>query len=284
MALHRRFWPLEQLLTRDLRPGDLMLQVNSGTVASRLIEWAQRLAHQLDSQVVHGAVMFDNNFMVEALGHGIQASDLRVQHAAYGYLVYRPRREDLAKRAAKCAKAMFEINQSHKNLSYPLPHKMAGSLSANSGAAPGADEMVKLFNRIREGAEQPFFCSQFVVFVYERRPGIAVDARVAAADEFVFRRGRLRDGGRAPQEAQRVSTGGAAASRACRGVEPVRADGEFGAGRSQLRARLPFKFPAIREISREFASFAGMPFRADPCRRAHVIGISRHGRSGWTRY
>ncbi len=167
MALHRRFWPLEQLLTRDLRPGDLMLQVNSGTVASRLIEWAQRLAHQLDSQVVHGAVMFDNNFMVEALGHGIQASDLRVQNAAYGYLVYRPRREDLAKRAAKCAKAMFEINQSHKNLSYPLPHKMAGSLSANSGAAPGADAMVKLFNRIREGAKQPFFCSQFVVFVYQ---------------------------------------------------------------------------------------------------------------------
>src|SRR5258708_14106454 len=88
MALHRRFWPLEhameRLLTRDLRPGDLMLQVNSGTVASRLIEWAQRLAHQLDSQVVHGAVMFDNNFMVEALGHGIQASDLRLQNAAYG--------------------------------------------------------------------------------------------------------------------------------------------------------------------------------------------------------
>ncbi len=27
--------------------------------------------------------------------------------------------------------------------------------------------MVKLFNRIREGAKQPFFCSQFVVFVYQ---------------------------------------------------------------------------------------------------------------------
>jgi hypothetical protein len=158
---------MDQLFPRDLRPGDLMLQVNSGTVASRLIEWAQRQANQLDSEVVHGAVMFDSNFMVEALGHGIQASDLRVQNAAYGYLVYRPRREELAKRAAKCAKAMFEINQSRKNLSYPWPHKMAGALSANGGAASGADEMTRLFNRIRDGAKQPFFCSQFVVFVYQ---------------------------------------------------------------------------------------------------------------------
>lgn len=158
---------MEQLFTRDLQPGDLMLQVHSGAVTSRIIEWAQRKAHQLNSQVVHAAIMFDNNFMVEALRHGIQASDLRVQNATYGYLVYRPRTEELAKRAAKCAKAMFEINQRHKNLSYPLPHKMAGSLSANSGAAPEADEMVKLFKRIGEGAKQPFFCSQFVVFVYQ---------------------------------------------------------------------------------------------------------------------
>jgi hypothetical protein len=136
-------------------------------VTSRIIEWAQRKAHQLNSQVVHGGVMFDSTFMVEALRHGIQASDLRVQNAAYGYIVYRPCSEDLGKRAAKCAKAMFEINQHQKNLAYPLPHKMAGSLSANSGAAPEADEMVKLFRRISDRAKQPFFCSQFVVFVYQ---------------------------------------------------------------------------------------------------------------------
>jgi hypothetical protein len=158
---------MEQLFTRDLAPGDLLLQVHSGAVTSRIIEFAQREAHQLNSQVVHAAVMFDNNFSIEALGHGIQANDMRVQNAAYGYMVYRPRADALAKRAAKCAKAMFEINQSRKNLPYPWPHKMLGSLSADSGKADGADDMTKLFNRIRSGAKQPFFCSQFVVFVYQ---------------------------------------------------------------------------------------------------------------------
>jgi hypothetical protein len=158
---------VEQLFSRDLRPGDLMLQAHSGAATSRIIEWAQRKAHQLNSQVVHAGVLFDNNFMVEALRHGIQASDLRVQNASYGYIVYRPRSDELARRAAKCAKAMFEINQRQKNLAYPLPHKMAGSLSANSGTAPDADEMTKLFRRIGDGAKQPFFCSHFVAFVYQ---------------------------------------------------------------------------------------------------------------------
>ncbi|HEX7970453.1 MAG TPA: hypothetical protein VF502_19680 [Stellaceae bacterium] len=158
---------MQQLFTSDLRPGDLLLQANSGSVGSRIIEWAQRHAHQLNSQVVHAAIMFDNAFVIEAVLHGIQASDLRVQRAGYGYLVYRPRRADLAKQAARCAKAMFEMNQSRKNLPYAGPYQLAGSLSASAGTAPKADDMVRLFNRIREGEKQSLFCSQFIVFVYQ---------------------------------------------------------------------------------------------------------------------
>lgn len=161
---------MEQLFTHDLRPGDLMLQAPSPAAGSRAIVWLQRKAHQINPQVVHAGILFDNNYMVEALLEGITANDLRVQNAAVGYMVYRPKNGDLARRAAKCAKAMFEIHQNKGNLPYPLlkrPDKMVGALSADSGKAPEADALTKLYNRIADGETQYFYCSQFVVFVYQ---------------------------------------------------------------------------------------------------------------------
>jgi len=48
---------LRQLRCHDLRGGDIMLQLNSGNLAHRAIAFAQWLAGQRDSHVIHVGVI-----------------------------------------------------------------------------------------------------------------------------------------------------------------------------------------------------------------------------------
>jgi len=157
---------MKQLKTRDLGPGDIMLKASDRSILSNAISFGQNLRGQLNPQIVHAGVMFDNNYIIEAQGGGISANDLRVQNEKYGYLVYRPVRLNFGRGAGTCAKIMFDIQMRNKNLQYNLLGAI-GSLFGGPGKATTATGMNSLLDRILAGKGHPFFCSQFVVYVYQ---------------------------------------------------------------------------------------------------------------------
>jgi len=157
---------MKQLKTRDLQPGDVMLKASDGSILSKAISLGQNLRGQLNPQIVHAGVMFDNTYIIEAQGSGVSANDMRVQNAHYGYMVYRPTRSNFGRGAGTCAKIMFDIQTRNKNLQYNLRGAI-GSLFGRSGNAMTAAGMDSLLDRILAGKGHPFFCSQFVVYVYQ---------------------------------------------------------------------------------------------------------------------
>jgi hypothetical protein len=157
---------MQQLRTRDLKPGDLMLKASDGSVLSKAISLGQNLVGQLNPQIVHAGVMFDTTYIIEAQGSGVSANDLRVQNKKYGYLVYRPVRPNFGQGAGTCAKIMFDIQTRNKNLQYNLLGAI-GSLFGGPGKATSPADMDSLLDRILAGKGHPFFCSQFVVYVYQ---------------------------------------------------------------------------------------------------------------------
>lgn len=173
---------MKQLRTRDLRPGDVLLKISDGSLVSRAISLGQNLRGQLNPRVVHAGVLFDNNYIIEAQGSGISANDLRVQNLQYGYLAYRPGQQKLGEGAGTCAKLMFDIQGRNKNLKYDLFGAL-GSLIGGQGQAKTAAAMDDLLDRILAGKGQPFFCSQFVVYVYQF---VAEQCGIAATTIFGF--------------------------------------------------------------------------------------------------
>ena len=157
---------MQQLRCHDLLAGDILLKVSDGSIISRGIQFGQQAAGGQNAGIVHAGVMFDPTFIIEAQGPGISANDLRVQNLHYGYHVFRCRQQNLAEGAGTCAKMMFDIHQQGRNLKYSLGGAI-GSLFGGSGNTSSAGEMDALLSRILDGRRQGFFCSQFVVFVYQ---------------------------------------------------------------------------------------------------------------------
>jgi hypothetical protein len=154
------------LKRQDLRPGDIMCQFFASTVAGAFIAAGQALTGNRNSKIVHAGILFDSNYMVEALAKGIQAADLRIQNRPYHYMVYRPVNPRLAQGAADCANMMLQINHSQKSLSYNTKGAIA-SIFGTSAKPKTAGEMDALLDQILAGKDRPFFCSQFVVYVYQ---------------------------------------------------------------------------------------------------------------------
>lgn len=157
---------MQQLRCRDLRAGDLMLKFNSGDLLNRAIKLGQSLVGQKNSEIVHAGLMFDSTYIIEAMGAGIGANDLRVQNQAYGYIVYRCTNPNMAAGAGTCAKMMFDIHSKQGSLKYTVAGAI-GSLFGASGKPVEPSQMDALLDRILEGKSNPFFCSQFVVYVYQ---------------------------------------------------------------------------------------------------------------------
>ena len=157
---------MNQLRCRDLRPGDLMLKVISGDLINRAIKFGQALAGQKNTDIVHAAVMFDSTYVIEAIGAGVVANDLRVQNQAYGYYVYRCTNPNMATGAGTCAKMMFDIHAKQGSMKYTVAGAI-GSLFGASGKPLEPSQMDSLLDRILDGKNNPFFCSQFVVYVYQ---------------------------------------------------------------------------------------------------------------------
>ena len=155
-----------QLRGRDLRGGDILLKANAGTFTSRLIHFGQKLVGAANAQIVHAGIMYDPNYIIEASGPGLKASDLRVQDKAFGYLVFRCTNPNLAAGAATCAKLFFDIQGRTGKLKYNAPGAL-GSLFGSPGRAASPEEMDALLERMLQDKSHRFFCSQFVVYVYQ---------------------------------------------------------------------------------------------------------------------
>jgi hypothetical protein len=151
---------------RDLMPGDLMLKVNDSSPVSKAITFGQQLRKLPNAFVVHAGIMFDQYYIVEAQRAGIVANDLRVGHdLGCGYYVFRPTNRNMAQGAAACAKMMFDIHQTGGNLHYSVPAAV-GSLFGG-GKPKTRSDWDALLDRILAGKQSSFFCSQFVVMVYQ---------------------------------------------------------------------------------------------------------------------
>ena len=157
---------MEQLKCGNLKAGDILLKVSDGSIISRLIQYGQSRVGGLNARVVHAGVMFDSYYIIEAQASGISANDLRVQNKAYGYLVFRHSNPQVAAGAGTCAKMMFDIHKSGGSLGYTVPGALR-SLYGGSGTAASPSSMDALLDRILAGKTHRFFCSQFVVYVYQ---------------------------------------------------------------------------------------------------------------------
>ncbi len=155
---------MNQLKSRDLKGGDILLKLNDGSLTNKLIALGQR--GELNAQIVHGGIMFDSNIIIESSGPGLIANDIRVQNKAKGYIVYRPTNNNLATGAATCAKMMFDIQGKNNSLKYNLIGTVKTKFG-ETGNAKSANEMDELCQRILTGKNTPMFCTQFVVYVFQ---------------------------------------------------------------------------------------------------------------------
>ena len=155
------------MLTRkDLRPGDIMGQYQNGSLAGRAIAFGQSLMVGHHSGVVHAGILFDNTYMVEALNKGIRARDLRIQNRSYHYLVFRATNPRVAQGAADCANMMLRIHHTQKSMPYTITGAV-GSIFGSDTGPKDAGALDALLDGILAGKEHAFFCSQFVVYVYQ---------------------------------------------------------------------------------------------------------------------
>ncbi len=155
------------MLTRkDLKAGDIMCQFVTNSLAGAAIALGQALTLHRNAGIVHAGILFDDTYIIEALNKGIRAADLRIQDRKLAYAVYRATNPMLARGAADCANMMLKINAAQKTLSYDVKGAV-GSIFGGGTFPKTPAEMDQLLDRILSGKDNPFFCSQFVVYVYQ---------------------------------------------------------------------------------------------------------------------
>ena len=157
---------MKQLLCRDLKPGDILLKMATHSFTNRLIRLGQELAGQPNAFLGHAAIALDAQFAIEAQAHGITANHLNMKDRECGYIVYRPNNSSLGRGAATAAKLLLDVNQRQGNLKYAAGGALK-SIFGGTGTAKSGGDFDALLDRILAGRNQPFFCSQFVVYVYQ---------------------------------------------------------------------------------------------------------------------
>jgi hypothetical protein len=99
-------------------------------------------------------------------------------------MVFRAINARLAQGAADCANMMLQINHAQRSLSYNTKGAIGSIVGKGAGPKTPAD-MDSLLDRILTGKDSPFFCSQFVVYVYQfvaEQSGMAAAALFNVAD------------------------------------------------------------------------------------------------------
>ena len=142
-----------------------MLKVSDGSIVSKAICASERLREQLNPSIVHAGVMFDGTYVIEALQNGISGSDLRMQNRTFGYMVYRPTLDSLARGAAAFAKMMFDINSTAGTVKYNFP--LTAIAPGGTGIPMTASAMSRMFDGLLKSRGHRLYCSQFVVWLYQ---------------------------------------------------------------------------------------------------------------------
>jgi hypothetical protein len=154
------------------------------SLSHQIIRLGQRLAGQPNAFLGHAAIVLDTQFAIEAQARGITANHLAMKNEDCGYIVYRPNDAALGQGAANAAKMLFDIHQRQGNLSYGAGAAVRSVLGEPGEARTGKD-FETLLGRILSGSEQPFFCSQFVVYVYQwatEQSGLASETVFSLSD------------------------------------------------------------------------------------------------------
>ena len=142
-----------------------MVQYSGGSAVARAItfgQWARGLSH---ASLVHAGILFDNHYLVQALKDGIVATDIRVDDVQCAYEVYRATKPNLAAGAANCAKMMLDIHEAHGTWKYSVVGAVTSLVGSSSvKTTTGMDD---LLTDILGSKGHPFFCSQFVTYVYQ---------------------------------------------------------------------------------------------------------------------
>ena len=157
---------MKQLLCRDLKAGDVLLKMATPSFSHKIIQFGQRLVGQPNAFLAHAAIALDTQFAIEAQKVGVTANHLAMKNRDCGYYVYRCTNSALARGAATCAKMFFDIAQTSGKAKYDTLG--AGqSIFGRAGNAKTAAEMDALLDALLKGRNHDFFCSQFVVYVYQ---------------------------------------------------------------------------------------------------------------------
>ena len=157
---------MQQLFCRDLRAGDVLLRMATQSLTHKVIQFGQRLTGQPNAFLAHAAIALDTQFAIEAQKVGVTANHLAMKNRSCGYYVYRCTNSALGLGAATCAKMFFDIAQTGGKMQYDTIG--AGkSVFGKAGNAKTAAEMDGLLDALLKGRNHDFFCSQFVVYVYQ---------------------------------------------------------------------------------------------------------------------
>jgi hypothetical protein len=157
---------MKQLLCRDVKPGDVLLKMATTSLTHKIIQLGQKLGGQQNAFLGHAAIALDTQFVIEAQAHGVSGNHLAMNNKDCGYIVYRPRNVALGQGAANAAKLLLDIHQKKGSMKYGAL-AAAKSVFGKSGKAKTGDDMEALLDKVLEGKGQSFFCSQFVVYVYQ---------------------------------------------------------------------------------------------------------------------
>jgi hypothetical protein len=131
-----------QLRCRDLRPGDVLLEVSDGSRIAHPSETDDGAAALPDAPLIGAGILSDSVRLIEAQGDNITAGDLRIRYLRGSYLVFRCMNAELATGAAACADGMAR--------------GLAGSPSIQD-----------LRERVRTARNQRFFCARLIVYAYQ---------------------------------------------------------------------------------------------------------------------
>jgi len=185
---------MKQLLCRHLKPGDILLKMATGSLSHKFIQFGQRFRGQPNDFLAHAAIALDTQFAIEAQAVGVTANHLAMKNKDCGYIVYRCTNQSLGLGAAMAAKVLLDINlppkpeYRHHERAHPRPmgrtqvkpderkpsgmmkYDAWGAIKSVFGQSPPpktAAEIDTLLDNVLQGRGHRFFCSQFVVFVYQ---------------------------------------------------------------------------------------------------------------------
>lgn len=150
----------------NLKKGDIMLKYHDGSIVSKAISLGQRIAGHRHINIVHAGILCDQVHIVESQGTGVVINNLLTGNNQYGYRVYRPTNSALGEGAGTGAKMFADIHKSGRALSYSIGGAVK-SLGGHRSAPTPPKNMDDLMDRMLEGSKSPFFCSQFVVYIYQ---------------------------------------------------------------------------------------------------------------------